>query len=82
MGKNREEAKANRTMNKGKWKCNRNNHKEEYNGVTKRIKEEVETLTQENGNKKWRNKRKWCENNPKNTQENRDLQRMQQKEME
>lgn len=52
MGKNREEAKANRMMNKGKWKCNRNNHKEEYNGVTKRIKEEVETLTQENGNKK------------------------------
>lgn len=52
MGKNREEAKANRMMNKGKWKCNRNNYKEEYNGVTKRIKEEVETLTQENGNKK------------------------------
>lgn len=50
MGKNREEAKANKTMNKRKW--NRNNHKEEYNGVTKRIKEEVETLTQENGNKK------------------------------
>lgn len=41
-GKNREEVKASRTMNERKWGCNRNNYKdrEEYNGVTKRIKEE------------------------------------------
>lgn len=34
--------KASRTMNERKWGCNRNNYKdrEEYNGVTKRIKEE------------------------------------------
>lgn len=71
--------KENRGATKIKIKKNNYKDREEYNGVTKRIKEE--NLNPRN--KKWKNEREWCdENNPKNRREYRDLWCKKRKEVE